>query len=217
MYSTNGSPIKPQMKPQCAGASSYPPRACHASAGKSPRWGSQHEHAGRDDVSGMTLWWRRGLRPESLAIRRALRAVMLQIVTLVNILQLNPHVFVQPDSSRLKASQATTGTQTALVVFGISCRGYHHQVDRVRRVEPGEGFMTATFQEYVQQRVGDSSIEHQCNKGDGDNHVPPYRRPAVPSHGCNLLVAAHGDPCLDRNIAWVHRKCGSEELWCGSG
>ena len=72
-----------------------------------------------------------------------------------DIRQLHPQIFVLPHPTGLKPTQPIV--QIVLGVVAFPRRGYHHHVDRVRRVKRGERFMTP-FDEDVPQRVGDSGI-----------------------------------------------------------
>ena len=59
---------------------------------------------------------------------------------LPDIRQFHPQVLVLPDPTGLKATQPIV--QIVHGVVAIPRRGYHHQVDRVRRVKPREQFLT---------------------------------------------------------------------------
>ena len=119
-----------------------------------------------------------------------------------DIRQLHPQVFVLLDPIALKATQPIA--QIVLDVAAIPRRGHHHHVDRVRRVKPGERLTIHPFDEAVPQRVGDSSIQHERDDRDGNDRIPPCRRPAEPPHGRNRLIATQRDLCLGRNSTWVH-------------
>ena len=129
-----------------------------------------------------------------------------------DIRQLHPQIFVLPHPTGLKATQPIV--QIVLGIVAFPRRGYHHHVDRVRRVKRGERFMTP-FDEDVPQRVGDSGIHHQRDDRDGNDRIPPHRRLAVPSHARDRLITTQRYLCLGRKGAWVRRKCRSEELGGG--
>ena len=103
--------------------------------------------------------------------------------------------------------------ETELVVF--PCRGYHHQVDRVRRVEHGEPFVVPLYED-VPHRVDDGGVHHQRDDRNGNDRIRPIPRPAVPSHSRDRLKATQRNTGVGRNTARVYGECGSEELWSGS-
>ena len=193
-------------------ASPAPPKPCHASVANYIQYRAKKGGEGlsslrrslqTSSVTYIAITRRSYLvvgHPESLAILRDIR-------------QFHPQVFVLPDPIAVKA--AHQNLQIVIGVVASPCRGYHHHVDWVRWVKLGERFMTPPFDEGVAQRVGDSGIHHQRDDRDGNDRIPPCRRLAVPSHGCDRLIATQRDLCLGRKSAWVRRKCGSEELECG--
>ena len=129
-----------------------------------------------------------------------------------NVCELHPQVLVLPNSILLEP-----GNPILQIILGLAasipCRRYHYHVHRIRRVERRERFMTP-FDQHMPQRVTDSATHHQCNDRDRNDRVPVCLRSAVPPHGLDGLMSSHTNLCFDRDSAWVHRKCGSEELQC---
>jgi hypothetical protein len=139
--------------------------------------------------------------------------LLLLLLSRQDVRQLHPQVFIVLGPIGPEAPQEIV--QIALVIVVVPRRGYHHQVDRVRRVNQDERTIILPFADDVPQCVSDSGIHYQRDDRDENDGPPPCRRLAVPSHGRERLIATQRDQCVSRNSAWVRRKCGSEELECG--